>query len=48
VAVQRAFLVAVLVIAASVREWVMIFSKRKPAVMREAPFVPTRLGLAGD
>ena len=40
--------VVVLVIAASLREWILVLSKRKPAVVSEAPFVPTRLGLAGD
>jgi carbon starvation protein len=40
--------VVVLVLAVSVREWVMILSRRKPAVMREAPFVPSALGIAGD
>jgi carbon starvation protein len=40
--------VVVLVIAASLREWILILSRRKPAVLREAPFVPTALGLAGD
>jgi carbon starvation protein len=40
--------VVILVIAASVREWVLILSKRKPAVMSESPYVRTSLGLAGD
>jgi carbon starvation protein len=40
--------VAAMVIVVSLREWLLIVRKRKPAVMNEAPFVPTRLGLAGD
>jgi carbon starvation protein len=40
--------VVILVIAAAMREWLLVLSKRKPAVMHEAPFVPTRLGIAGD
>ncbi|HYJ78026.1 MAG TPA: carbon starvation CstA family protein [Longimicrobiaceae bacterium] len=40
--------VVVMLLAVSIREWVMILSKRKPAVMHETPFVPTALGLAGD
>jgi carbon starvation protein len=40
--------VAVMVIVVSVREWILLVSKRKPAVMHEAPFVPSTLGLAGD
>jgi carbon starvation protein len=40
--------VAVMVIAVSVREWILLVRKRKPAVLHEAPYVPTRLGLAGD
>ena len=40
--------VAVMVIAVSVREWILLVRKRKPAVMHEAPFVPSSLGLAGD
>ncbi len=35
--------VAVLVIAASLREWVLVLSGRKAAVLREAPYVPSRL-----
>jgi carbon starvation protein len=40
--------VVILVIAAAMREWLLVLSKRKPAVMHEAPFVPTRLEVAGD
>ncbi|HEX6911920.1 MAG TPA: carbon starvation CstA family protein [Longimicrobium sp.] len=40
--------VALLVIAVSVREWILLVRKRKQAVMHEAPFVPSTLGLAGD
>ncbi|HEU0016564.1 MAG TPA: carbon starvation CstA family protein [Longimicrobium sp.] len=40
--------VAALVILVSLREWVMLIRKRKPAVMSETPFVPSTLGLAGD
>ena len=40
--------VAVMVIAVSIREWILLVRKRKPAVMHEAPFVPSSLGLAGD
>jgi carbon starvation protein len=40
--------VAVMVIVVSAREWVLLVRKRKPAVMHEAPFVPSSLGLAGD
>jgi carbon starvation protein len=40
--------VVILVIAAAMREWLLVLSRRKPAVMHEAPFVPTRLGIAGD
>jgi carbon starvation protein len=40
--------VAAMVMIVSAREWLLILSKRKPAVMHEAPFVPTQLGLAGD
>jgi carbon starvation protein len=40
--------VAAMVMIVSAREWLLILSKRKPAVMNEAPFVPTQLGLAGD
>ena len=40
--------VAAMVIAVSLREWILLVRKRKPAVMHEAPFVPTQLGLAGD
>ena len=32
----------------TMREWILIVRKRKPAVMNEAPFVPSTLGLAGD
>jgi hypothetical protein len=40
--------VAVMVIAVSIREWILLVRKRKPMVMHEAPFVPSTLGLAGD
>jgi carbon starvation protein len=40
--------VAVLVIIVSIREWLLVLSHRKPAVLREAPFVPSQLGVAGD
>lgn len=40
--------VALMVIAVSVREWFLLVRKHKPAVMHEAPFVPSTLGLAGD
>lgn len=39
--------VAVLVVAASVREWVLVLSRRKPAQLREAPYVESAL-VAGD
>jgi carbon starvation protein len=38
--------VAMLVIT-SAREWWLVLSRRKPAVVHEAPFVPTAL-VAGD
>ena len=40
--------VAVLVIVVSVREWLLVLRHRKPAVLREAPFVASGLGEAGD
>ena len=40
--------VALMVIAVSIREWILLVRKRKPAIMHEAPFVPSTLGLAGD
>jgi hypothetical protein len=40
--------VAVRVIVVSIREWVPVLRHRKPAVLREAPFVPSALGVAGD
>jgi carbon starvation protein len=40
-------LVVVLVIAASVREWLLVLSHRKPAVVYEAPFVASQLA-TGD
>jgi carbon starvation protein len=40
--------VALMVIAVSMREWFLLVRKRKPAIMHEAPFVPSTLGLAGD
>jgi carbon starvation protein len=44
-AVALAFMaVAVLVIVVSIREWLLVLSHRKPAVLREAPFVPSALG----
>jgi carbon starvation protein len=39
--------VAVLVVAASLREWVLVLSRRKPAQLREAPYVESAL-VAGD
>jgi carbon starvation protein len=39
--------VAILVIAASLREWLLILSKRKAAVLREAPYVASAM-VAGD
>ncbi|HEY0303902.1 MAG TPA: carbon starvation CstA family protein, partial [Longimicrobiales bacterium] len=39
--------VVVLVIAASVREWVLVLSRRKPAVVFEAPYVTSQLA-TGD
>ncbi|HYW13017.1 MAG TPA: carbon starvation CstA family protein [Longimicrobium sp.] len=47
--VASAFMaVALMVIAVSMREWYLLVRKRKPAVMHEAPYVPSTLGLAGD
>ncbi len=40
--------VALLVVAVSVREWLLVLRHRKPAVLHEAPFVRSGLGLAGD
>ena len=40
--------VALLVVVVSMREWVLILQRRKPAVLREAPFVRSGLGVAGD
>jgi carbon starvation protein len=34
-------LVTVMVVAASAREWILVLTRRKPAVAREAPFVET-------
>jgi carbon starvation protein len=39
--------VVALVVIASVREWWLVLSKRKPAVVHEAPYVETAL-VAGD
>jgi carbon starvation protein CstA len=39
--------VAVLVIVVSVREWLLVLRHRKPAVLREAPYVASAL-VAGD
>ncbi|MGQ0815615.1 MAG: carbon starvation CstA family protein [Gemmatimonadota bacterium] len=39
--------VVVLVIAASIREWLLVLSRRKPAVVYEAPYVRSELA-AGD
>ncbi|MGQ0562231.1 MAG: carbon starvation CstA family protein [Gemmatimonadota bacterium] len=39
--------VVVLVMAAAVREWLLVLSRRKPAVLYEAPFVQSDL-VAGD
>jgi carbon starvation protein len=48
-AVALAFMaVAVLVMVVSIREWALILSRRKPGTMHEAPFVPTKLAVAGD
>jgi len=40
--------VAVLVIVVSIREWLLVLRHKKPAVLHEAPFVPSALGVAGD
>jgi carbon starvation protein len=40
--------VAVLVIVVSAREWLLVLRHRKPAVLREAPFVASALGVSGD
>ncbi|HEU4882850.1 MAG TPA: carbon starvation CstA family protein [Longimicrobium sp.] len=40
--------VTAMVMLVSAREWLLILRKRKPAVMNEAPFVASTLGLAGD
>jgi carbon starvation protein len=46
--VATAFMaVVVLVIAASVREWLLVISRRKPAVVYEAPYVTSQLA-TGD
>ena len=37
-------IVVVVVILASAREWFMVATKRKPAMVHEAPFVETKLG----
>jgi carbon starvation protein len=39
--------VTLLVIAASVREWLLVLSRRKPAAVQETPFIPSTL-VAGD
>jgi carbon starvation protein len=36
-----------LLLAASIREWWLVLSRRKPAVVREAPFEPSRLAGGG-
>ena len=47
-AVALAFMaVTLLMIAASAREWLLVLSRRKPAVVHEAPFVATAM-VAGD
>ena len=46
--IASVFVPAVMVIAVSIREWILLVRKRKPAIMHEAPFVPSTLGLAGD
>jgi carbon starvation protein len=47
-AVALAFMaVTLLVIATSLREWALVLRGRKPAAVREAPFVPSAL-VAGD
>jgi hypothetical protein len=38
--------VVVLVLAASLREWLRILVLRRPPVLREAPFVPSALPAA--
>ncbi len=38
--------VAVLVIVVSMREWLLVIRHRKPAVLREGPFVLSGLGVA--
>jgi carbon starvation protein len=35
--------IVVMVIVASIREWYLILSRRKPAVLAESPFVPSAL-----
>ena len=39
--------VALLVVVVSMREWVLILQRRKPAVLREAPFVRSGWGWRG-
>ncbi|HYU79369.1 MAG TPA: hypothetical protein VEK56_10310, partial [Vicinamibacterales bacterium] len=39
--------VVALLIFTSAREWWLVLSRRKPAVVHEAPYVPTTL-VAGD
>ncbi|HET6232625.1 MAG TPA: carbon starvation CstA family protein [Longimicrobiaceae bacterium] len=39
--------VTLLVIAASVREWLLVLSRRKPAAVQETPYIPSTL-VAGD
>ncbi len=39
--------VAVLVILASLREWILVLAKRRPAILNETPYVPTALA-TGD
>jgi len=39
--------VVAMLVCTSAREWWLVLSRRKPAVVHEAPFVPTAL-VAGD
>jgi hypothetical protein len=39
--------VVALLVFTSAREWWLVLSRRKPALVHEAPFVPTAL-VAGD
>jgi carbon starvation protein len=47
-AVAVAFMaVTLLMLAASIREWVLVLTRRKPARLQESPFIPSTL-VAGD